>query len=206
MNMFMTHSTHWYNIKVILFCITKIMMVVFCGLFACIDRAYEIFYRRYSSHLDSIFNCGFSSQFDFYIRSLVSPLMPLFAFFGISVFSTTFSLGIFAFFCLSVFFVINFKILLEMFFAAFSILFNIRIYTFLALSMVAVTGCGLLVKLREGFNFIAFTASFGYDCLRHTCFSIKHLCLEPVSGHLPVSGLSYCMGMNSTCQLLFKEY
>lgn len=48
-------------------------------------------------------------------------------------------------------------------------------------------------KFRERFNFFAFITAFCLNCLRHGRFSLnsERLCLEPVSGYIPVSGSFY---------------
>lgn len=47
------------------------------------------------------------------------------------------------------------------------------------------------MKLGKRFRLLATRTFSCYNWLRHDCFSIKQLCLEPASGHIPVSGLFY---------------
>jgi hypothetical protein len=47
------------------------------------------------------------------------------------------------------------------------------------------------VKLRNRFNFFAFTTSFCYDCFRHLLLLIRSKCLEPFTRPILVRGLFY---------------
>lgn len=52
----------------------------------------------------------------------------------------------------------------------------------------------VFVKFKNRLNLLACGTSFGYDLLRHSFFLIKKLCLEPVSGYSPASGLFHYRG------------
>ena len=49
---------------------------------------------------------------------------------------------------------------------------------------------GMFVKFRNGLNLLTVSTFFCYDWLRHFC-SFQQICLEPVMGHMPVTGLFY---------------
>jgi len=154
---------------------------------------------------NGILDCitGFNVFGILFIIFLTRSTAGQFTFFGKIIFSLTNT---------PLFFVV-FSIQLAFFaIAPFSIAFLSRCFATCTLPVVAfalitftvqiIWLATICAKTREWFNFLASATSFGYACVRHTCFSIKHLCLEPPSGPVPVCGLSYIKRDSILCQYL----
>lgn len=71
------------------------------------------------------------------------------------------------------------------------IVFFVLQITFYTITSISIAACRVFVKLRKRFCFFASSAGFCYDLFSHNQLLISWLRLEPVSGYIPVSGLSY---------------
>jgi len=219
MKIFMTGNTNSNNVKPMFGFISEMVMIFmglistralkiigswqFSGLHGVIDR-----HSRFNCiwiEFPAIGTIVYLVCFTFF--ALRIKLSCLFAFIGLFIFHThnmrfkCFSITRVAsltFFALSVaifglptfvaFFVFKLCFLT---FIAFSINYILLICAIFATRTDAVFVSTMFMKFRQRLDFLAFGTSLCYDCLRHGCFSIKQLCLEPVAGTQLASGSHY---------------
>ena len=139
------------------------------------SRQFTISYNyMYGTSCSALFRMSktitFSSSFAFFILSVT--FFSYFALFCFFITKITFTARNLPFFCLLIFLSI----------------FRPTYYTYRP--MVVFISC-TFVKLRNWFELLARTASFGYDCFRHNRFLNKRFCLEPVAAHTAVGSTYY---------------
>ena len=176
----MTFNTNRNNIKPILRGITFVVMVMFCLFWAL--RAFQSIRAKQIASSNSVINSIYG--FDFFRISTFSASISNFILFAIIivVFST------YSFFCFLVTLLCS-----PMLFFTFLAL-SVLLTTSPAKDLVSIFLSTVFIELRQRFYLVALRTSFGYDLLRHNCFSIKQLCSGPVLGYIPTSGSFYYTG------------
>lgn len=133
-------------------------------------------YGWYSTHSNSILNRIHSAAFDFYVGQLCVVFVILFAFNGLAECCGRLSIKDSMGFCAPIFE----EHLPAMLFIPVCPFFSRQIMACLTHSLVSIFGVGLVIVFRERLNFLAFAASFGYDCVSHVRFLFKRLWSESI--------------------------
>lgn len=125
----------------------------------------------------------------FAVSTLVIMLFSIFAFIAFVVVFTRTTMSSFPFFRFAVF---DFDIS-GYFFASFCFSVSVTIIQMAAftITFITITASWVLVKFRNRFGFLANSAGFCYDLLRHDFFLSKKLCLEPLQTQYLCGSLHY---------------
>ena len=182
----MTSSTNRNYIVPMFWLITKVVMIIYCWFFQAFYTG-KSFWRRH-------FSIKYSSKdyvLGFYFFKIIG-----------TIFSCVSACYQSVFFCLTKTFKISFYSHYTFFALSTTLMYFSTFWTFpkktltqFALTLWPIITLWSFVKLRDGFNFLAFRTSFCFNWFRHGLIPYIKSCLEPVSGYIPVSGLLYYSGM-----------
>ena len=177
MNNLMTRNTNRNYIKPTLFGIAFVVMVMLC--LRRTAMAFKSIGSWQFTRINSVIN-GIYSFNSFRVSKFPAPISNFILFASIIAIR-----GSLTFLCFAISF-LSFALGLFCF-----ISLRVSPMADYAVTSISTWPAVVSMKLRNGFNLFAFSTGLCYDLLRHRFFLIKKLCLEPVSGHNPASGLFY---------------